>query len=456
MGQRLRLPASFQIPANWTPESKCVAQALKTFGAIVADNGNFFQTSITPDDRWPEGAFDDLMNLDVNAFEVVQTTGPNEGPRSPNPPTANAGPDRVAQVNSPIVVDGTVGGGSAPLITTWYKYSGPGAVTFGSPTSADTSASFSAAGTYVLMLKAADGIHTPAFDAVVVTVSTGGPIAALSVNPNPVDGGYGATGSVTLANPAPAGGGKVWLSDTLPSLLTPTYVVVPAGLTSASFSLGSTNVATTVNGAFRATYQGVQRLLSVSVQPAPRIQALALNPTEVTGGAVSQATVSISRPASQGGATIWLAASSPNATVPAKVVIPGGATQATFSVVSHPVNAKTNVNVNASAPGSAMGALLTINPAALALMNISPNQVQGGAPATGTVRLNGNAASPGAKVDLSSNSPLASVPAEVTVPPGSGRADFAISTLAVTQQTVVTISGKRLGVTRAATLTLKP
>jgi hypothetical protein len=50
MGQRLRLKANFAIPATWTIEEKAVLLALKKYGAIVADNGNFFSVSICPDD----------------------------------------------------------------------------------------------------------------------------------------------------------------------------------------------------------------------------------------------------------------------------------------------------------------------------------------------------------------------------------------------------------------------
>jgi len=47
----------------------------------VADNGNVFSISVTPDDRWPVKCFDHLRNISVTNFEVIQTTGPNEGPR---------------------------------------------------------------------------------------------------------------------------------------------------------------------------------------------------------------------------------------------------------------------------------------------------------------------------------------------------------------------------------------
>src|SRR6476659_9239092 len=52
MGQRVRLKSSFVIPESWTIEEKAVLRALKKYGALVADNGNFFSVSVCPDDRF--------------------------------------------------------------------------------------------------------------------------------------------------------------------------------------------------------------------------------------------------------------------------------------------------------------------------------------------------------------------------------------------------------------------
>jgi hypothetical protein len=95
MGQRLRLKSGFVIPANWTKEEKAVLLALQKYGAMVADNGNFFSISVTPDDRWPPSCFDHFTSIGITNFEVIRTTGPNEGPRSPGAPVANAGPDQT-------------------------------------------------------------------------------------------------------------------------------------------------------------------------------------------------------------------------------------------------------------------------------------------------------------------------------------------------------------------------
>jgi hypothetical protein len=169
MGQRLRLKADLVIPASWTIQEKAVLLGLKKYGALVADNGGFFSISITPDDRYPDSCFDHLKTLLVSNFEVVQTTGVNEGPRSAGAPTANAGPDFSVTTGSNAALNGIV---TSSLATTlqWKLYSGPAAVTFGNASQAITTATFPVPGIYTLMLSAKDYVHTPAYDAVKVEV----------------------------------------------------------------------------------------------------------------------------------------------------------------------------------------------------------------------------------------------------------------------------------------------
>ena len=173
MGQRLRLKSNFVIPSTWTKEEQAVLLGLKKYGAMVADNGSVFSISVTPDDRWPSNCFDHLLNLSITNFEVIQTTGPNEGPRSPGAPTASAGPDFTAASEVPAQLQGTVGFSGSPPTIQWKMYSGPGTVTFGDATLTNTTATFSSPGIYTLELSAADGVHAVAYDAVVVTVSGG-------------------------------------------------------------------------------------------------------------------------------------------------------------------------------------------------------------------------------------------------------------------------------------------
>ena len=174
MGQRLRLKASYVISNSWTKEEKALLLGLKKYGAMVSDNSSsFFSISITPDDRWPANAFNNLSSfgLAITNFEVIQTTGSTEGPRSSGAPTANAGTDQSIAFGQPAQLQGIVNFTGAQPTIQWKQYSGPGTVTFGNAAQTNTTATFSAPGVYTLMLSADDGVHAVAYDAVVITVS---------------------------------------------------------------------------------------------------------------------------------------------------------------------------------------------------------------------------------------------------------------------------------------------
>jgi hypothetical protein len=181
MGQRVRLKAGFAIPDNWTIYEKAVLRGLKKYGAFVADNGNFFSISVTPDDRYPANAFSHLSSISITNFEVIQTTGPNEGPRSPGAPQVNAGPDAFASTGVSCQLQGAVlPANTSPLVRTeWKLYSGPAQPVFANARATNTSVTFPSAGEYVLRLSANDDVHTPAYDAVRVRVQNG---AAITVS----------------------------------------------------------------------------------------------------------------------------------------------------------------------------------------------------------------------------------------------------------------------------------
>ncbi len=173
MGQRLRLKADFVVPANWTKPERAIAAALKKYGGLIADNSSsFFSISVVPDQRWPAGAFSHMTSLSVTNFEVVQTTGPNEGPRSPGAPIVSAGPDQtVARGVTATLAGSVVYTNPAPLQTEWTASSGPGLVSFANTSRTNTTVSFIEPGRYTLRLEADDGIHTPGYAAVTITVT---------------------------------------------------------------------------------------------------------------------------------------------------------------------------------------------------------------------------------------------------------------------------------------------
>jgi hypothetical protein len=184
MGQRLRLKSSFVIPSGWTAEEKAVLRALQKYGAIVADNGGFFSVSVCPDDRFSATAFNNLATIDINNFEVIQTTGPNEGPRSPGAPTVTAGADQNVDTLS-ATLSGTVVDPSGTAAIRWQLYSGPGPVTFANSNSSTTMVTLGQPGAYTFLFSAADGVHAVAYDAMVVTVQAASPTPTPSATPTP-------------------------------------------------------------------------------------------------------------------------------------------------------------------------------------------------------------------------------------------------------------------------------
>lgn len=194
MGQRVRLKASFTIPDNWTIEEKAVLRALKKYGALVADNGNFFSISVCPDDRFAPNAFDHLSTIAISNFEVVQTTGPAEGPRAPGAPSVNAGPDQFLEWPTDISLAGALNDPSGVAAVTWKLYSGPGAVVFANANQPTTGVTINGPGTYTFMLSADDGVHAIAYDAVVVRVTGRNALANLATRVQ-----VGTGGSVAIA-----------------------------------------------------------------------------------------------------------------------------------------------------------------------------------------------------------------------------------------------------------------
>ncbi len=76
MGMRVRLKASYAIPASFSTETKALLTAMKTYGMIVADNGSDWFVSGAPDDRWNNSKLlSELGQVKGSNFEVVRMDG---------------------------------------------------------------------------------------------------------------------------------------------------------------------------------------------------------------------------------------------------------------------------------------------------------------------------------------------------------------------------------------------
>jgi hypothetical protein len=75
MGERLRLKASVNI-SGFPKQARRVAQAMKTYGLIVADNGSDWFISGVPSRRWNNDQLHGLDVLSGRDFEVVEISPP--------------------------------------------------------------------------------------------------------------------------------------------------------------------------------------------------------------------------------------------------------------------------------------------------------------------------------------------------------------------------------------------
>ncbi|MCW1921004.1 DNRLRE domain-containing protein [Luteolibacter arcticus] len=110
-----------------------------------------------------------LTRTDDVAVTINSQTPTNQ------PPVVSAGADRTATLSGgqvSLAIDGSANDDGLPsgssLTVAWTRVSGPGSVAFSTPSSQDTNATFTVAGTYVLRLSSSDGTLTASDTATVV------------------------------------------------------------------------------------------------------------------------------------------------------------------------------------------------------------------------------------------------------------------------------------------------
>jgi len=297
---------------------------------------------------------------------------------------------------------------------------------------------------------------------------------SLSLNTPSVVGGNSVTGTVTLQRAAPAGGIEVTLVSNETSLLRPpAKVMVPEGATAASFAITTAAVTRTVpitinsgtaNDNYRAPETWITLLPAGSPAPAPSLSTVTLQSASVLGGHTTTGTITLTAPAPQGGASVWVNGSMEGQVVTPSggVTVPAGATSANFTITAPQVNASYWVMIQAAYGNDAgmHGAVLRIDPEQPAVpdlyaMGVDPTSVIGGASLKGTVGLVTPAPQGGTTVFLSSSDPsIVQVPASVQVAAGNSTNSFTVTTKSVISMTSVQISAQSGSVTKTAWITL--
>ncbi|HEX7624772.1 MAG TPA: hypothetical protein VF400_14440 [Anaeromyxobacteraceae bacterium] len=184
--------------------------------------------------------------------------------------------------------------------------------------------------------------------------SSAGSIASLTLSSPAVTAGNGVLARVTLTGPAqsPSGGVVVYVDFRSMTLAGPRFIRIPNGQSSGIFMLYSNpflSLSTTATiSASTSTPQPASLLtqtLSITSSPtppttlAPQVSSLTLSASMVTSGSPSTGTVTITEPAPASGAVVQLSNAGDffnlDADLPPVLIIPAGATSATFPIRTH-------------------------------------------------------------------------------------------------------------------------
>ena len=317
---------------------------------------------------------------------------------------------------------------------------------------------------------ASDGYHAPQTVLTLLPAGAALPppsLATITVATAGIAGGTTTTGTVTLTRAAPAGGAIVSLNGSMEGqVVTPGSVTIPAGSTSANFTITAPDVNASHWVMIQAFYgsgnsgmHGAVLRIDADVPAAPGILALTTDAPAVLGGQSMRGLVGLATPAPAGGAAVSLSSDNPVVRVPASVTIAAGNSATTFVASTSAVTNPTGATITASAGAGSKSVFLSVNPdpnAPPVLASLTPNVsgVTGGNSLQVSLTLSAAAPSGGAIVTLkSSNTSAAQVPASVTVPAGQGFATFNVTTSPVAADTQVTITGT-YGASQSATITV--
>jgi VCBS repeat protein len=312
--------------------------------------------------------------------------------------------------------------------------------------------------------------------------ATTGPFP-VAVNPKLLVGGNPSVATLRLNAAAPANSSGVLssgtvLANTIPNIST----AIPAGATTANADVLTARVNSPAFAPIDGSYYtpaadgsvggriGLTWLALVPGAPPPfQLTSFNFDPsslTSVVGGTALFAFAQMNQVAPAADvatATMTVSSSNPSA---ASIPQPGvtfteGSSNTGVGIQTHAVSADTVVTISATLGSTTLTRELTIRatPAATRVNSffLDPFDVIGGNPSTGTIVLDGAAPSGGAVVTLvSSNSAVATMAPNVTVPAGSDRVSFTISTSAVSSSTTVTLNANYNGTWAATSLIVTP
>lgn len=161
-------------------------------------------------------------------------------------------------------------------------------------------------------------------------------LTSLTLTPNSLTGGASSTAKVTLSAPAPTGGAVISLSSSNTAVAgVPATVTVPAGSTSASFSVATNTVSAVSTVTISATFAGVTKSAALTVNPPPLGDTVSIQTADYK---VSRRRLNVSATSTSSTARLRVYVTSTGALIGTLTNLGGGAYQGQFSLSTNPIN----------------------------------------------------------------------------------------------------------------------
>jgi YD repeat-containing protein len=331
-------------------------------------------------------------------------------------------------------------------------------------------------------LTAGDGA-TYRYDGRGVRTITAIPTHVLSFDPGQVVGSNPSIGTVTLTQPAPAGGATVTLASGDTARVTvPASITIAAGQTSGTFTATTFAVPAAVPVPVTATWSGAAASATLTLTPGVwDVASLTLEPADVVGTLFrglfrgqTTGTVTLNAAAPAGGVRVSITC--PDADCPSSVTVPAAATSQTFTVEGTTMepcgiidtDCPTTYQVNASfvTTKSATFTVHSKDVGGLGLqaqkepflisITVTPERLTAGRRATVTIELAAAAPEGGVPIELVSSDPAFALPPRAFIPQGERSVTFDVPTGPVDAETVVRIAAAAHGITRETVVILHP
>ncbi len=187
-------------------------------------------------------------------------------------------------------------------------------------------------------------------------------LSSVSVDPLVVTSSGMATGTVTMSAPAPSGGVVVYLWTNGSPAFVPASITVPAGATTANFSVTTNYESSNAQGTITAFYNGFSKTTTITVTPPATLLSVSTATPSVAGSLNPFGTVNLTEPAPPGGLVVYLWTNGSPAFVPTSVTVAPGALAATFTVTTVAVASSTPATITAFYEGSIETTTLTVTP----------------------------------------------------------------------------------------------